>query len=304
MVACESATWLRGLGVEEVTILQRDTRLLTNYEPFAGQLVADAFRAHGVVVRVGVTTESVRRDDVRDTGYGHVHGGPVVITVSGDDGDPHLEVDEVVVAAGRTPVTRDIGLETVGLEAKGYIDTNEHMGVTGVDGDWLYAIGDVCGKALLTHMGKYQGRVVGAVIAARAAGRPLDGTDFVDSADDGQVPQVTFTQPEVASVGLSTKQARDAHGDAIRTVEYDLASVAGASLQQDNYVGRAALVVDTRDDTVLGATFVGPDVSDLLHSATIAVVGKVPLSVLWHAVPSYPTASEVWLRLLETYRQG
>jgi dihydrolipoamide dehydrogenase len=150
-------------------------------------------------------------------------------------------------------------------------------------------------------MGKYQARVCGDVIAARAKGEPIDARKFTASSDHGQVPQVTFTEPQVASVGLTEAEARNA-GRQVRCVEYDMASLAGTSLLRDGYQGRAKLVVDTSDETLLGATFVGPEVGELVHAATVAVVGKVPLDVLWHAVPSYPTAAEVWLRLLETWR--
>ena len=148
-------------------------------------------------------------------------------------------------------------------------------------------------------MGKYQGRICGAVIAARAEGRPLTGPRYLDIADNGKVPQVTFTDPQVASVGISEKQARDAGVD-VETVEYDLAAVAGVSLLRDGYVGRAKLVIDKASDTLVGATFVGSDVAELVHAASVAIVGGVTLEQLWHVVPSYPTMSEIWLRLLES----
>jgi pyruvate/2-oxoglutarate dehydrogenase complex dihydrolipoamide dehydrogenase (E3) component len=175
------------------------------------------------------------------------------------------------------------------------------MGVIGA-GDWLYAVGDVCGRALLTHMGKYQARVAGDVIAARAERRPLHGMRYRDLADDGVVPAVVFTDPQVAAVGLTEAAARE-RGIDVQTVDYDLGSVAGAKLLRDGYAGRAKLVVDRGTGTLVGATFVGADVAELLHSATIAIVGKVDLETLWHAVPSYPTVSEVWLRLLESRRR-
>jgi dihydrolipoamide dehydrogenase len=150
-------------------------------------------------------------------------------------------------------------------------------------------------------MGKYQGRICGDVIAARAEGRPLDGSRYRDIADHGAVPQVTFTDPQVASVGLTEAEAAR-RGRPAATVEYDLAQVAGASLLRDDYRGRAKLVVDPTTETILGATFVGSDVAELLHSATVAIVGKVTLDVLWHAVPAFPTVSEGWLRLLEAWR--
>ena len=303
VVACESSTWLGGLGAQ-VTILQRSDGLLAGNEPFAGRMVAENFAAHGVTVRLGVNVQRVHRPEVRDSGYGHVHGGEVEIVV---DGEPLL-VDEVVAATGRTPATADLGLDTVGIDLRaarrpGFVDVDDHLTVLGVEGSWLYAVGDVNGRVLLTHQGKYQGRICGAVIAARAEGRPTDGPGFVASADHGQVPQVTFTDPQVASVGVSEAQARAAGTD-VATVEYDLADVSGAAVQQTDYQGRAKLVIDRSADVIVGATFVGPEIAELLHSATIAVVGRVPLSVLWHAVPSYPTVSEVWLRLLETYRRA
>jgi dihydrolipoamide dehydrogenase len=150
-------------------------------------------------------------------------------------------------------------------------------------------------------MGKYQARVCGDVIAARARGEALDAPRYHASSDHGAVPQVTFTDPQIASVGLTEAEAREAGHD-VRAVEYEIGNVSGARLLRDGYNGRAMLVVDTRDETLLGATFVGPDVGELLHAATVAVVGKVPLETLWHAVPSFPTMSEIWLRLLETWR--
>ncbi|MGI8880409.1 MAG: dihydrolipoyl dehydrogenase family protein [Jatrophihabitans sp.] len=299
VVASESATWLRGLGAQ-VTVLERGERLLGNVEPSAAQLVMDHFREHGVDVRTGVSVQRVRRVDAQATGEGHIHGGAVTITVD----DAELTVDEVVVAAGRTPASTDLGLDTVGLEPKGFVSTDDHLQVQGVDGQWLYAIGDITGRALLTHMGKYQARICGAVIAARADGRSIDGAEFLASADHGQVPQVTFTSPQVASIGLTEEQAHETAEHRIETVEYGLGNVAGSALQQDGYKGIAKLVIDADDNVIVGATFAGPDVAELLHSATVAVVGRVTLDVLWHAVPSYPTVSEIWLRLLETYRSA
>jgi pyruvate/2-oxoglutarate dehydrogenase complex dihydrolipoamide dehydrogenase (E3) component len=150
-------------------------------------------------------------------------------------------------------------------------------------------------------MGKYQARIAGDVIAARAEGRSLDGSRYRDVADHDMVPAVVFTEPQVASVGLTESAARERGIDA-QALEYDIASVAGASLLRDDYTGRAKLVVDRATDTLVGATFVGTEVAELLHSATVAIVGKVSLDTLWHAVPSYPTVSEVWLRLLESRR--
>ena len=299
VVACESATWLRGLGAREVTLIEREPALLGHVEPFAGELLADQFAKHGIEMVLGAQIDSVQRAAARDAGIGRIHGGPATITVGGRT----IEVDEIVVAAGRTPSSADVGLDRVGLDVSdshGFVTVDDHMTVVG-GGDWLYAVGDVNGRALLTHMGKYQGRIAGDVIAARAEGRPTDATRFSDVADHDMIPAVVFTDPQVASVGLTEAGARD-KGIDVETLEYDLARVAGASLLRDDYTGRAKLVVDPSTDTLVGATFVGAEMAELLHSATTAIVGKVSLDTLWHVVPSYPTASEVWLRLLEARR--
>ncbi|HEX3907526.1 MAG TPA: NAD(P)/FAD-dependent oxidoreductase [Mycobacteriales bacterium] len=296
VVACEAATWLIGLGAQ-VTVLCREERLLEHNEPFAGELLADRLRQDGADVRLNVTTEQVRRGPISTTDEGEPRGSEVTVTADGEA----IVADEVLIAAGRTPNSGDLGLDSIGLARDGYLSTDDTMLVDDVPGGWLYAVGDITGRALLTHMGKYQARVCGDVIAARAKGEPTDARRFRASSDHGAVPQVTFSTPQVASVGLTEAHARAA-GTPVRTVSYDIGSVAGAALLRNDFVGRAQLVVDTSDETLVGATFVGPDVAELVHAATIAVVGKVPLDVLWHAVPSYPTVSEIWLRLLETWR--
>ncbi|WP_305094152.1 NAD(P)/FAD-dependent oxidoreductase [Prescottella sp. R16] len=302
VVACEAATWLHELGADEVTLLVRGSSLLARTEPFAGTLVAETLGKHGVTVRFGTSVTAASRPDAADTGIGRIHGGPVTLTLS--DGST-LTADEILVAAGRAPATADLGLGSVGLgsasNSSGYVTVDDHLTAIGPDGDWLYAVGDVTGRAPLTHMGKYQARVCGDVIAARAEGRPLDGPRFTASADHGAVPQVVFTTPQVASVGLTENDARAAGFD-IETVEVDI-DVAGAALARDDFGGRASLVIDRAGDTILGATFAGTEVAELVHAATVAVVGRVPLAQLWHAVPSYPTVSEVWLRLLEKQRR-
>jgi pyruvate/2-oxoglutarate dehydrogenase complex dihydrolipoamide dehydrogenase (E3) component len=300
VVATESATWLAGLGCESVTILERGPALLAKNEPFAGELVRAGLESRGVDVRVGATLQHVATTGpARRVEEGHLRGREVIATVDGE----RLVVDEVVVAAGRAPNTRDLGLETVGLDPEQAPAVDDHMTVTSVPGDWLYAVGDVNGRVLLTHQGKYQARVCGDVIVARAAGLPLDDERYTASADHGAVPQVVFTDPPVSAVGLTEQEARDAGAD-VRTVEYDVASVAGAALVRDDYVGHAKLVIDRTTRLVLGLTLVGTETPELLHAATIAIVGQVPVERLWHAVPSYPTVSEVWLRLLETLRKA
>jgi dihydrolipoamide dehydrogenase len=297
VVACESTTWLNGLGAREVTMVEIGPSLLGGQEGFVGKTMAEEFAERGIKVLVDTEIESVERPGVQDTGIGQIHGGPAKVVAGGST----FEVDEIVVAAGRTPATDDLGLERIGIdvsESDGYLTTDDHMAVVGGP-DWLYAVGDVNGRALLTHMGKYQARIAGDVIAARAEGRSIEGLRYRDVADHDIVPAVVFSQPQVASVGVGETTARE-RGIDVQALEYDIGSVAGASVLRDGYSGKAKLVVDRESDTLVGATFLGPDVAELVHAATIAIVGKVPLEALWHAVPSYPTVSEVWLRLLES----
>ncbi len=221
-------------------------------------------------------------------------GGPVTLTL---DDQTTVEADEVLAATGREPHTDDLGLETVGLKPGGWLDVDGVCQVTSVDSGWLYAAGDVNHISLLTHMGKYQARICGDAIAARARGHTPASTAW---ADQSAVPQVIFTAPEVATVGLTSAEAAGA-GRSIRVVDYELGKVAGAKLFEDGYSGKARMVVDEDRKTMIGATLAGPGVGEMIHAATVAVAGQVPLHLLWHAVPSYPTMSEVWLRLLETY---
>ncbi|HET7475286.1 MAG TPA: NAD(P)/FAD-dependent oxidoreductase [Dermatophilaceae bacterium] len=288
VVAAEMAQVYAGLG-STVTVVERGDRLLARTEPFAGELVADGLRRDGVDVRLGVSAGSVDRRSP---------GGAVTVALS--DGSS-VTGDEVLAALGRTPATAGLGLEGVGATLeRGYVQVDDRCEVVGVPGRWLYAAGDVNGRNLLTHMGKYQGRVCGDVIAARAAGRAADGPGMRAFADGLGAPQVVFTDPEVAAVGLTLAAAQQRGLDA-RAVDVAMTSASGAGLQADGYAGKARLVVDEAAGVVVGATFVGQDVADLVHAATVAVVGRVPLDSLWHAVPSFPSMSEVWLRLLEAY---
>jgi dihydrolipoamide dehydrogenase len=221
-----------------------------------------------------------------------------------DDGG-ELEVDEILFATGRKPATEDIGLETVGLTPGTWLDVDDTCRVREIDDGWLYACGDANHRALLTHEGKYQARIAGAVIGARAKGQPLQTSPWgahSTTADHHAVPQIFFTDPEAAAVGLTLKQAEQA-GHRVRAIDVEIGDVVtGAKLYADGYSGRARMVVDLDHGYLRGVAFVGPGVSELLHSATIAVAAQVPVDRLWHAVPCFPTISEVWLRLLEAYR--
>jgi dihydrolipoamide dehydrogenase len=261
----------------QVTIVEAAPRLLAREEPFASAQVHEALVARGIDVRVGVPAASVARDGA----------GVTVRLQSGDE----LAGDQLLVAVGRRPATRDLGLDTVGLEPGRYVQVDETLRVPG--SDWLYAIGDANGRALLTHMGKYHGRIAADVILGKEA--------RLDEVAGGPLsPRVVFTEPQVAAVGHTLASAREA-GIEATAVDQETSGTAGGSFYGRGAPGTSRLVVDDRRRVLVGATFVGADVSEFVHAATIAVVGEVPLDRLWHATPPFPTRSEIWLRMLESY---
>ncbi|MBF5046222.1 NAD(P)/FAD-dependent oxidoreductase [Aggregicoccus sp. 17bor-14] len=274
-VGVELAQAWRCLG-SEVRLVHRGAHLLERLEPFASRAVARALTDEGVRLHLGCTLKEVRREG----------SGEVVARL--DDGF-EVRADELLLALGREPATQDLGLESVGLTPGKPVEVDDSLRARGVAGGWLYACGDVNGRTLLTHMGKYQAHVLGEVLQ----GRPARAW-----ADARAVPQVLFTHPEVASVGLTEAAARKA-GHRVRCAEVALESAAGTGLLGEGAHGHAKWVVDEERRVLLGVTLVGPGVGELLHAATVAVAGELPLETLWHAVPAFPTVSEVWLRLLE-----
>ncbi len=273
VVGVEMAQAWSSLG-SRVTLVHRGPRLIEREEPFASAEVESALREGGVDVRLETTVSSVERNGA--------------VRVELGDGAT-VEADEILVAIGRTPRTADLGLETVGLEPGKHMRVDESLRVPGKD--WLYAVGDVNGRALLTHMGKYQARLAADAILGKQVRLRSDGSAS---------PRVIFTDPQVGAVGLTLAAAEEA-GLPVRTVEVETSGNAGGSFVGRNAPGTARLVVDEERGVVVGATITGSEVAEALHAATIAVVGEVPLDDLWHAVPSFPTRSELWLRLLEAY---
>jgi dihydrolipoamide dehydrogenase len=284
VVGVEMAQAFKWLGADEVTIVEIFPTLISREESFAGQELRAALERMGIVIHTSASLTKVWRE---------ADDAPVGAQVELEKGDRiTITADEVLVATGRRPATWDLGLESVELEPGRYLEVDDQLRVKGVKGGWLYAVGDVNGRALLTHAGKYQGRIAGAHIT---------GLDTSAWGDRRATPRVVFTEPAVAAVGLTLAQARDQGLNPV-TVSYDTGHVAGASVLGRGYQGTAQLVIDPERRVVVGATMVGPGVAELLHSATIAIVGEVTLDKLWHAIPSFPTISEVWLRLLESYR--
>jgi pyruvate/2-oxoglutarate dehydrogenase complex dihydrolipoamide dehydrogenase (E3) component len=273
VVGVEMAQAWSSLG-SRVTLVHREDRLIEREEPFASEQVEASLRDGGVDVRLETEVTAVSRN------------GAVLLELGGGG---EVEADELLVAIGRTPRTADLGLETVGLEAGKHVGVDESLRVAGRD--WLYAIGDVNGRALLTHMGKYQ---------ARLAADAILGKDVRLRSDGAASPRVIFTEPQVGAVGLTLAGAEDAGLD-VRAVDVETSANAGGSFVGRGAAGTARLVVDEERRLVVGATITGPEIAEALHAATIAVVGEVSLDDLWHAVPSFPTRSELWLRLLEAY---
>jgi len=275
-VGVEMAQAWRSLG-SRVTLIEALDRLLPGEEPFAGEELAESLTERGIDVRTGVRATQVAPDD--DT----------AIRVELGDGTS-VSGDRLLVAVGRRAITDDLGLETIGLEPGGSIGVDETLRVPGHS--WLYAVGDVNGHALLTHMGKYQARV--------AADRILGDDEACVEIDGVLSPRVVFTDPQVAATGHTLASAREA-GLPVEAVDLPTSGTAGASFYGRNAPGTSRFLVDTEREVLVGVTFVGHEVADFLHAATIAIVGEVPMARLVHAIPPFPARSELWLKLIEAY---
>ena len=275
VVGVELAQAWSSLG-SSVVVVEALDRVLANEEPFASEQIAAGLERAGVELRLGVKATSASRGEA----------GQVSLGLEGGD---ELRGDELLVAVGRRPRTGELGLESVGVAGGGNLGVDDRLRVDG--SDWLYAIGAVNGRALLTHMGKYQGRVCADVILGR---------DATATAERLGSPRVVFAEPQLGAVGLTLDGASERGIDA-RAVDVETSANAGASFVGRNAPGTARIVVDTAREVIVGATLVGPEIAESLHAATIAVTAEVPISSLVHAVPSFPTRSELWLKLLEAY---
>jgi len=275
VVGVEMAQAWSSLG-SKVTVIEAESQLIPREETFAGAELADGLRERGVELELGTLATKVSRTEEG-------------ITVSLGNGGS-VSGDRLLVAIGRVPLTADIGLETVGLEPGRYIEVDETLRAG--DRDWLYAVGDVNGRSLLTHSGKYQ---------ARLAADHILGAEVAAGHDDAGAPRVIFTDPQVAAVGHTLAGARDAGVRHAVAIDVPTSGTAGGSFYGRGAAGTTRFVVDPDRGVLVGATFVGPEVADMLQAATIAIVGEVPLSTLAHAIAPFPTRSEIWLKFLEAY---
>ena len=274
VVGAEMAQAFQTLG-SQVTLIEGERKLLPREEVFACQHVTAGLEHVGVKVILGQKAAKVEQRDG-------------TVTVTTEDGE-EATGDTLLVALGRTPQTQGIGLDALGVPDDKPIEVGPTMQVDGHP--WLYAIGDVNGRALLTHMGKYQGRIAADHILGEDTSTP-------HGADGPQSPRVVFTEPQVAAVGHTTESA-SAAGLAVDVVETSTSGNAGGSFYGRNATGTAQLLIDRDRRVVVGATITGAEVAEMLHPATVAIVGEVPLERLRHAVPCFPTRSEIWLQLLE-----
>ena len=275
-VGCEMAQAYRSLGAE-VVLVEGGERLLGREEPYAGEQLRKALEAEGVEVHTGIKATAVRRAEG--------------VTVELDDGTS-VEGDELLCALGRRPLTGDVGLESVGLEPGAPVEVRDDLRVPGKE--WLFVVGDANGRVLLTHMGKYQARIAADRILGREPELVLDGA---------RSPRVPFTEPQVAAIGLTLASAGVAGLDAF-CVEAETSANAGASFYGRNTAGTCRMVVERGSNRILGTTLVGVDVADFLHAATVAVAAELTMEQFWHAVPSFPSRSEVWLKLVEAWERA
>ena len=271
-VGIELAQFLRRFGAE-VTLVQGSDRLADREAPRVSELLAQSLTDDGIDVRTGVHATSVA-----------LHDGRRVVGL--DDGS-EVSAEQLIVAVGRRPRSHDIGLETIGVTPgeHGQVPVDEHCRVT--DGVW--ACGDCTGVALFTHVAKYQARIA----MADMAGRPR-------AADYRAIPRVIFTDPEVAAVGMTEAQARDAGLDVV-VADLDLPSggVARTYTYEQDPRGEMQLLVDRQKGIMVGAWAVAPQAGEWIHEAVLAIRARVPYDVLIDTVPQFPSFSEGYLLALQ-----
>lgn len=273
VIGCELAQAFRLLG-SDVTVLDLAERPVPAEESEASKRIQQALERLGIRFRFSTSASAfIDTDD------------EVVVEV---DGGESVVADHVLVAVGRRPRVSAIGLESVGVDPR-ELQTDEWLRVAGAE-DWLYAIGDVNGRAPYTHGANYQGAILTEHLLGDASSGGARG-------DREATPRVMFTVPNLAAVGLTEDQARRAGIDVIIS-EWDLSDVAAPYSHGHEHPGWAKLVFDASSRQLVGATFVSADAGEMIHAATIAIIGKLTIESLRHAIAPFPTHSEVWTPLL------
>lgn len=243
----------------DVAVLEVAPRILGPEEPEASKLIADIFAGEGIGVHAGISIDGVAHD-----------GDLFHVTC----GEQTFEVEQVLVAAGRTARIADIGLDTVDVDGTGrFLEVDDDQQVA----DGLWAIGDVVGRGAFTHVAMYQADRVARVIL----GEPLEPYDT-------SLPRVTFTDPEVGAVGLSEQQARD-RGLSVRVTTSSVAASSRGFVHGPGNEGLIKLVIDTERDVLVGATSIGPTGGETLAGLNVAVRAGVPLATLRNSIYAYPT---------------
>ena len=245
-----------------VTIIEGMRRLLPLEEPESGDLVERVFRAEGITVSTGAVAESVHHD-----------GAEFSVRLS--DGSQHTGT-RLLVATGRKIDLAALGVGAIGLDEKSrFINVDDTMQAA----PGLWALGDVVGKGAFTHMSMYHARI----ILGELLGRPLHPAEY------HAVPRVTFTDPEVGSVGLTEAEARDRYGDRITTAITQIPASARGWIHKAGNDGFIKLVADSERGFLVGATSAGPTGGEVLSMLTLAVHAQVPVRRLTEMIYAYPT---------------
>jgi len=269
-VGVELGQFMRRFGAR-VTIVDHGDRLIAREDPAVSKLIATALLDEGIELRLGAKAVGVQLTD----------GERVVLL---DDGE-QVSGRELLVAAGRAPRVHDIGLESIGI-------TPDPAGLQ-VDGrcraaEGVWAIGDVTGVLAFTHVGMYQGRITAADIAGETV-----------RADYTAIPRVVFTDPEIAAVGLTERQARE-QGIRVATSRVALAdTIARPWTYQQDPGGDLGLICDRERQVLIGAWAVAPLAGEWIHYAALAIKTQTPLSVLRDTVAQFPTFTEAYLKAVE-----
>ncbi len=251
--------------------MQSPERLVNREDPKVGDLVKEALEEEGVRVLTGRKAVKARGD-----------GEGAVLEL--DDG-AEVATDVVVIAVGRRPRTEGIGLESVGIEPDGKgLPVDDHCRLA----EGIWALGDVTGVALFTHVAMYQGRIVADNILGKER-----------RADYRGIPRVVFSDPEVAAAGLTEEHARE-EGIDVAAFTLDVTrAIARPWTYEENPRGTLSLIADRERRVLVGAWAVAPLAGEWIHQASQAIRAEIPIEKLLDSVAQFPTYSEAYLAALE-----